>query len=99
MTTKITNSQDFLDAFNENFEGLLTKKRKLPVANAVNKSLAILNNYIGRQLLYRAQCGDTSKMNFFETISIKETTPKRLLSNGSYNGKKRLTSRKAKKSA
>jgi hypothetical protein len=65
MITKIENSDDMLQAVNENLDGLLTGKRKLPMAKEVNNTLGKYLGTIKMQLIYKSLIGDYSRLKWF----------------------------------
>lgn len=71
MITKIKNADDALTAFNENLDGLLTGKRKIPLVKEVNNTLGKACNVVKMQLLHKALTGDKNPMEWFsETKKI-----------------------------
>lgn len=65
MITKIHNANDALLAFNENLEGLLTGKRKIPFVKEVNNTLGKACGVVKMQLIHKALTGDKTPMQWF----------------------------------
>lgn len=68
MITKINNADDALQAFNENFEGILSGKRKLPVAKEINNNLGKMMGVIKMQLMHKVIVGDRTPLQWFGDV-------------------------------
>lgn len=60
MIKSVTNSEELMQAFNENFNALLSGDRKLPFAKEVNNTLGKMSNEIRNRLIYKTFVGDRS---------------------------------------
>lgn len=69
MITKISNSQDTLQALNENYEGLLTGKRKQPLAKEVNNTIGKICNVVKMELIHKQLTADRTKLTWFNMES------------------------------
>jgi hypothetical protein len=65
MKTRIHNAKDAIDAYNENLEGLLSGKRKLPLAKEVNNTLGKLCGVVKMELIHKSITGDRGPMDWF----------------------------------
>lgn len=72
MITQVSNSQDTLKALNENLEGLLTGKRKLPVVKEVNNTLGKFCNVVKMEIMHKVITGDKTPLEFFSNSGKKE---------------------------
>lgn len=66
MITRIHNADDALTAYNENLEGVLVGKRKIPLAKEVSNILGKACSEARAKLMYRMWLGDKTPMQWYE---------------------------------
>lgn len=65
MITRIHTAEDAKKALNENLEGILTGKRKLPMAKEVNNNIGKYISIVKFELMEKMRTGDKEPMEFF----------------------------------
>lgn len=66
MITNVTCSADMRQALNENLDGLLTAKRKIPLVKEVNNTLGKMLSDVKMELIQNSLCGNRHSISWFD---------------------------------
>lgn len=66
MITQVNNSVDMRAALNENLNGLLTGKRKVPMVKEVNNTLGKMLADVKMEIMNKQLSGDKSEVDWFK---------------------------------
>lgn len=65
MLTQINTPDDYTKVLNENLEGLLTGKRKIPVVKEVNNTVGKMMDRYKLEAISKSLCNDRTPLDWF----------------------------------